>query len=537
MTKYVVVTGGVVSGLGKGITASTIALLLKAHGYNINVIKIDPYINVDSGTMSPFEHGECYVLEDGSETDLDLGNYERFLNTNLSHLNSITTGQIYRQVIENERAGKYLGKTVQVVPHITDEIIRRLTDITPTRQHSGSTDLCIIELGGTVGDIESSVYLEAIRQLSMTNQVYHVHVTLVLNIGDEEKTKPAQTSVQTLMSKGIFPDMLVVRCKHTLNEATINKLSMFSNIPKTEIVQNVDCENIYMVPQMFLKQKVNQTILNVLSLVPVTSNVDLIRTYDRMTRLLSNSNQGETIKVAIVGKYTGCNDTYLSIVRAVEHASFSLNIKPVIHFLDENLDDLSSGEIDAIIVPGGFGYRGCEKKIEAIGIAYEKNIPILGICLGFQLMLLYLYRKVLGYPRACHGEWEEHIKANKTKPKQCFCPIDKMSDVYKDETSKGLGASMRLGSHKINILPRTIAHDLYQKSTVTERHRHRYGLVDTYKHLLRAANVTLSGYSKEAEIVEATNKSFFLGCQFHPEMKSRLEEPHPLFVGLLNLML
>ena len=530
MTRYVVVTGGVVSGLGKGITASTIALLLNTHGYSIDIIKIDPYINVDSGTMSPFEHGECYVLEDGSETDLDLGNYERFLNTNLSHLNSITTGQIYRQVIENERAGKYLGKTVQVVPHITNEILRRLTHL--TTQCDGRGDFCIVELGGTVGDIESSIYLEAIRQLAMTSQVYHVHVTLVLDIGDEEKTKPAQTSMQTLMSKGIFPDMLVVRCKHTVNQGTINKLSMFSNVPKTKIVQNVDCENIYMVPQMFLEQKVDLTVLNEFSLEPVQSIRAPIGAYNRMTRLLSGNKLGEIVKVAIVGKYTGSNDTYLSIVRAVEHASFKLNVKPVICFLDEDLTKLNPENIDAIIIPGGFGYRGCEKKIEAIGIAHEKNIPILGICLGFQLMLLYAFRKLLSYPGAYHAEWEEDIVVEESNDR--FCPIDKMTAVYEDEMALGLGGSMRLGAHEIIVESGTIAHRLYEKNHIIERHRHRYGLSERYKHMLSSANIILSGHSKETEIIEASNKTFFLGCQFHPEMQSRLENPHPLFTELLS---
>ncbi len=529
-TRFIVVSGGVVSGLGKGITASTIALLLKTRNYSVNVIKIDPYLNVDSGTMSPFEHGECYVLEDGSETDLDLGNYERFLETNLTKLNSITSGQIYKSVIDNERKGEYLGKTVQMIPHITDEIIKRIEK--PLNNSACHYDFCIIELGGTVGDIESSIYLEAIRQLSNLYLVFHIHVSLLPRVGDEDKTKPTQTSIRMLMSKGIFPNMLVIRCQEKINKNVLDKLSLFSNLPSQRIIQNINLQNIYMVPQLFIDQRVDLEILTYFNLVYNKLDYNIISKYNILSDNLLNTPKK---KFAIVGKYVGSNDTYLSIIRAIEHASYQFNIRPEICFIENDLTEISEKKIDAIIIPGGFGYRGCEFKLKAIDIAYILNIPILGICLGFQLMIIYLFRNIIGFPNAYHGEWEKFN--NDSMSNILMFPINKMDDVYKDEEDKGLGGTMRLGSHSINIKPDTLAHKLYDSNTITERHRHRYGLVEKYRKLLKDDDIVISGYSREAEILEVKNKKFFIGCQYHPEMKSRLNKPHPLFTGLWNAIL
>ena len=528
-TRFIIVSGGVVSGLGKGITASTIALLLKSRGYNVNVIKIDPYLNVDSGTMSPFEHGECYVLEDGSETDLDLGNYERFLETNLTRLNSITSGQIYKSVIDNERKGKYLGKTVQIVPHISDEIIKRIED---SLGSDNNYDFCIIELGGTVGDIESSIYLEAIRQLGCIYSIFHVHVSLLPRVGDEDKTKPTQTSIRMLMSKGIFPNMLVIRCQDKINKNVLDKLSLFSSLTYERIIQNTNQPNIYKVPQLFLEQKVDLEILKHFNLAFNKLDYEIIDKYNIISNNLIDAPKK---RIGIVGKYIGCNDTYLSIIRAIEHSSYQFNVCPEIVFIENDLIEISQKGIDAIIIPGGFGYRGCELKLKAIDIAYILNIPILGICLGFQLMIIYLFRNVIGFPNAYHGEWE-NFNNDKMRNILMF-PINKMDDVYKDEEDKGLGGTMRLGSHSINIKSDTLAHKLYGSNTITERHRHRYGLVEKYKKLLNDDNIVISGYSREAEIVEVKNKKFFIGCQYHPEMKTRLNKPHKLFIGLWNAIL
>lgn len=522
-TKYIIVSGGVVSGLGKGITASSIALLLKMHNFSVNVIKIDPYLNVDSGTMSPYEHGECYILEDGSETDLDLGNYERFLETNLSKHNSITSGQIYKSVIDNEREGKYLGKTVQMVPHLTDEIIRRIEE--PYMEYS--YDFCVIELGGTVGDIESSIYLEAIRQLSNITSVFHVHVSLIPRIGDEDKTKPTQTSIRMLMSKGIFPNMLVIRCKNTVKSNVLDKLSLFSNLCYKRIIQNVDVNSIYEVPELFVNQSVDKEILEYFKINKTNTNNILVDYKLISNNLLNNTKK----KIGIIGKYTGSNDTYLSIIRSIEHASYKLNTNIKIVFIDDKNELYNvKSNLDGIIIPGGFGYRGCELKMKAIDLAYMLDIPILGICLGFQLMIIYLFRNVIGLNNVYHGEWDEYNKLNLN----LIFPIDKIEYVYKDENDKGMGGTMRLGSHKINIKSGTLAYKLYKSSSIDERHRHRYGLVNKYKKLLENDDIVISGSSKETEIIELKSKKYFIGCQYHPEMKTRLSNPHPLFIGLIE---
>jgi len=556
-TKVIVVSGGVISGLGKGITASTIALLLQGRNYRINVLKIDPYLNIDSGTMSPYEHGECYILEDGSETDLDLGNYERFLETNLSSLNSITSGQIYKTVLDNERGGKYLGKTIQMIPHVTDEIIRRIENATKTENKP--FDFLIIELGGTVGDIESNIFLEALRQMSNKHSITHVHVSLVPKINREYKTKPTQNSIKVLNSKGIFPKLLVIRCDDYLPDTALDKLSLFSNISKENIIQNVNVSNIYIVPSLFKTQAVDSKLLSSFNIkMRREYNINSLVKYTAMSNLLENelNNELNNKKIAIVGKYNNSNDTYLSIIRAIEHACLPHKVVPEVVFIEDIEQLIEATDVSGIIIPGGFGYRGIDIKLKAIDIAYKNDIPILGICLGFQLMVVYLFKNILGYQSAFHAEWREHW--NNENPlneenKDPMMVIDKMPIVQKkennsrdisDDTSSTntitLGGTMRLGEHPINIKPNTMAYTFYNDELIiSERHRHRYSLLDEYKLILeKNDNIVISGYSdRESEILEVTNKRFFIGCQFHPEMKTRLNKPSPLFSGLIQSIL
>ena len=515
MTKLIVISGGVVSGLGKGITSSSLGLLLKTRGYTVTAIKIDPYLNIDSGTMSPFEHGECYVLDDGSETDLDLGNYERFLEVNLYKDNSITSGQIYKSVIDNERSGKYLGKTVQMVPHISNEIINRIEIILKQR-----FDFCIIELGGTVGDIESNIFLEALRQIKNKYHTCHIHVSLIPLIGTEDKTKPTQASLRTLMSNGIIPQFLVVRCHKVLNSSCLNKLIMFSNLSELHIIQNYDVSNIYKVPIIFKNQLFDIQVLKYFNLDYTKIDYDLYQMYQYMAK----HNNNTKVNVGIVGKYIGSNDTYLSIIRALDHACYNTDYTPNIVYV-ENIDNIDTMDIKCFIIPGGFGYRGCQLKLKAINYAYHNNIPILGICLGFQLMAIYLAKELLKIDGVTHQEWGENIE----DPKYI---IKKMEYITKLETRKGLGGTMRLGGHEITINRNTNAYEIYNTDRIIERHRHRYGINDDYLNEFEDNGVIFSGVSKECEILEINNHKFFMGCQFHPEFTSRLTKPHPLFKSL-----
>ena len=520
--KYIIVTGGVISSIGKGITASSVAYLLQSSGFKVNIIKIDPYLNIDAGTMSPFEHGECYVLDDGSETDLDLGNYERFLNTNLTSHNIITTGKVYQSVISKERTGYYLGKTVQVVPHIIDEIIHFI-------HQAGQHEICIIELGGTIGDIESQPFIEAIRQLKYndddTSNFCFIHVGLVPCIGDklEPKTKPIQNSVKSLRNYGINPDIICLRCQNDIDTNTKNKISMFCQVKPECIIVNKNVPNIYHVPILFNQQNMVEIILKKLNLQ--TNLSPKIEIFNHITNFLSENKKPHLI--GIVGKYTDIDDTYLSIVRALEHASYYTRRRFKICWIDSDDNDISSvvSKLDGVIIPGGFGERGIIGMIKCIQFCRENNIPILGICLGMQLMVIEICQNILKI-NTNSEEFDSQM------PNPCI--------IFMPETSKNImGGTMRLGNKTTIVKPDSLAYRLYNSQEIYERHRHRYEVNLQYQEQIEKEGFIFSGMNEiktRMEILESTNHDYFLGCQFHPEFKSRMETPHPLFIGFLNSM-
>jgi CTP synthase len=511
MVKFIVVSGGVISGLGKGITTSSIGLLFKEYGYKVSVVKIDPYLNVDSGTMSPHEHGECYVLNDGGETDLDLGNYERFLNVNLTKNNNITTGKVYQSVINKERNGDYLGKTVQIVPHVINEINDMIV------KGADGADICMIELGGTIGDIESKTFTEALSQLSEDYNVCFIHVSLMVEAGMEEKTKPTQHSVKELRSCGIFPNMLCLRSKIHLTDEVKEKLHRMCKVKSEYIIDNIDVHSIYEVPMLFDKQNVVPNICSILNIPLAGKPESYLSLYKGMVNVLED---GKLVKVGIVGKYANKNDTYLSVIRAIEHASYRYKLSPKISIISEtdiqkNASVLSS--YDAIVVPGGFGVRGTEEKITALKYCRQNKIPTLGICFGFQMMAIEYARNVCGLASATSEE------------------IDKDGEniiVSMKKYSGGkYGGTMRLGSDTCHM-----ESDIYGgKIDVEERFRHRYEVNREYHGTLRDAGMKFSGIDDDGKLVllELDSKNY-VGCQYHPEYKSRLEKPHPLFLNLLK---
>lgn len=516
MKNFIVVTGGVISGLGKGITASTIGLLFKKRGIDVTAVKIDPYLNVDAGTMSPYEHGECYVLNDGGEADLDLGNYERFLNTDLNKNCNITSGKVYKNVIDRERSGDYLGRTVQIVPHITDEIKRLLLNC-------ATRDICVIELGGTVGDIEGMSFIEAIKQLSMDHNVCFVHVSLLLAHGKEFKTKPTQSSIRDLNNRGIFPNLLCLRTDTPTPESIKNKLQSLCRIHKSNIIDNVNIDNIYQVPALFDEQNVCDKIASILKINLNERPMGYLSTYHDMSNLLVNKNDKKRSNIFIIGKYTENDDTYLSIIRAIEHASLLCNVVPNIiikssHKLSDNIDILSKA--DAVIIPGGFGLRGTAEKINAITYCRENKIPILGICLGFQMMAIELARNVCGVTDAKSEEDNSKSGTN----------VIIMNPECVDAK---LGGSMRLGLLETLITQKCMTQDLYGMNIIMERHRHRYEFNKGLSSLFKSNKIILIG-DIHIDILEFNDHPFFIGCQYHPEYISRLERPHPLFIGLIK---
>jgi len=526
MAKYVFITGGVVSGLGKGITAASIALLLKSRGYKVFMQKFDPYINVDPGTMSPFQHGEVFVTADGAETDLDLGHYERFIDEELNYSSSVSMGKIYARVLDNERRGDYLGGTVQIVPHVTDEIKKSIYE----SEQTSKADIVITEIGGTVGDIEGLAILEALRQiryeLGKENSLF-VHTTLVpfLFGSNELKTKPTQQSVIELRRIGIQPDIIVSRSSAELNTELKNKLSLFSSMPKENIISAVDSKNIYQIPLNFYHQKIDEIILNHFDLKLKPANLKKLENLVKRVDNLSD----KTIEIGIIGKYTSLQDAYLSVAEATKHAGYEENVTVNINWLDsEKLEKRSlkpiMQKLDGIIVPGGFGSRGIEGKIKAIKYARENNIPFLGICLGMQLATIEFARNVCQIKDANSKEFKN----------DCQAIIDLMEE---QKSIINMGGTMRLGNYECQIKPNTLARKLYKTNKIKERHRHRYEFNDEYRSILEKNGIIFSGINKPSnlvEIIEYKNHPFFIGCQFHPEFKSRPIKAHPLFKGLIK---
>ena len=526
-TKYIFVTGGVVSGLGKGITAASLGRLLKNRGYKVTIQKFDPYLNVDPGTMSPYEHGEVFVTDDGAETDLDLGHYERFIDENLTKNSSVTMGKIYSQVIEKERKGDYLGKTVQVIPHVTNEIKEKIYSFEDT-----DIDIVITEVGGTVGDIEGLSIIEAIRQVGLERNkedVVYIHVTLLPYISgsNEIKSKPTQHSVKELQSLGIQPDILVCRSELEIPETIREKLALFCNVRKTSVIQNKTVNCLYAVPLMLEKEGLAREVCNHLrleSFVPDNSK------WEKMIEGIRDIKQDEKVKIALVGKYVKLEDSYISVVESLQHAGFVNKVKVDIEMIDsETIVPTNAKEIlskyNGIVVPGGFGDRGIEGMIETIKVARENNIPFLGICLGMQMAVVEFARNVLGLKDANSAEF-----SNTTKN-----PVIHIMEEQKSVKTKG--GTMRLGSYPCMIKEDSIAKNVYNNTRIDERHRHRFEFNNSYKEKLEKAGLVCSGVSPDGnlvEIVELNNHPYFIAAQFHPELKSRPNRPAPLFVGLIK---
>jgi len=536
MNKYIFVTGGVLSSLGKGITSASIATLLQHSGFKVTMVKIDPYINVDPGTMSPFEHGEVFVTEDGAETDLDIGNYERFLNKNLSKKNNFTTGQIYLSVIKKERRGDYLGKTVQIIPHITDEIKKRIKEV------SNDADIVVVELGGTVGDIEGLPFLEAVRQLKhevgKTNAMF-VHVTLIpyIKAAGELKTKPTQHSVQELRRIGITPHMLVCRTEKPLPKTLKEKLADSCDIERDAVIEAVDAPTVYQVPLNFLNQDI---------LTPIAKQLDLGELHPDMTewnfivkKIISPQ---KSVKIAFVGKYLQLKESYKSLIEALIHSGAHLDMKVDIEWIDsENLEKYSDeklrdvfNEVSGILVAGGFGERGVEGKLKAIKYARENKIPYLGICLGMQLAVIEFARNVLGLKDANSQEFDPDTKE----------PVVYLIDEFIDASGQKqirthkspLGGTMRLGGYECLIRPDTKLHEAYKTDKVTERHRHRYEVNSAYEQQLEKNGMIISGKSEEGliEAVELKEHPWFVAVQFHPEFTNKLKSPNKVIMSFVE---
>ncbi len=526
-TKYVFITGGVVSGLGKGITAASLGRLLKNRGYKVTIQKFDPYINVDPGTMNPYEHGEVFVTDDGAETDLDLGHYERFIDENLTQNSSITMGKIYSRVIEKERNGEYLGKTVQVIPHITNEIKEKIYGFENT-----DTDIVITEVGGTIGDIEGLSIIEAIRQVGLEKNpedVIYIYVTLLPYItgSNEIKSKPTQHSVKELQSLGIKPDILVCRTEMDIPEIIREKLALFCNVRKTSVIQNKTADCLYAVPLMLEQEGLAREVCNHLKLdryIPDNTK------WKEMIENIRKIDKNNIIKIAIVGKYIKLEDSYISVIESLYHAGFANNVKVKVELVDaEKINKGNSEQIlkeyDGIVVPGGFGNRGIEGKIETIKYARENKVPFLGICLGMQMAVVEYARNVLKVEDANSSELD-----NKTKN-----PVIHIMEEQKKVNKKG--GTMRLGAYPCVIQKDTLARKIYGKEEISERHRHRYEYNNFYRKQLEDAGLKVSGTSPDGnlvEIVEIEKHPYFIAGQFHPELKSRPNNPAPLFVGLIE---
>jgi len=526
MTKFIFVTGGVVSSIGKGIVAASLGRLLKSREYSVSILKLDPYINIDPGTMSPFQHGEVFVTQDGAETDLDLGHYERFTDTSMSRLNCVTTGSIYQAVINKERRGDYNGGTVQVIPHITNEIKERILRVAKSTNPS----VVITEIGGTVGDIESLPFLEAIRQFRKEvgrQNVLYMHVTLVPWIASagEMKTKPTQHSVKELRSIGIQPDILVCRSDRPLPKGLKQKLSGFCDVPEECVITSQDAKSIYEVPLNLEREGMAEQVLNLLQMEQ--RKPDLTQWQTLVQKLHSPKHE---VEIAIVGKYVQLSDAYLSVVEALNHAAISTYGKLRLRWI--NSEDLETGSaetylqgVDGIVVPGGFGVRGVDGKIAAIKYARDRQIPFLGLCLGMQCSVIEWARNVRGLTGANSAEFDPHTSD----------PVINLLPGQQEVVD--LGGTMRLGLYPCRVLPDTLAFKLYQEDVIYERHRHRYEFNTGYRDLLLKSGYVISGTSPDGrlvEIVELPKHPFFLACQFHPEFQSRPSSPHPLFKGFIQ---
>lgn len=529
MTKYIFVTGGVVSGLGKGITAASLGRLLKTRGLKVAAQKLDPYINVDPGTMSPYQHGEVYVTEDGAETDLDLGHYERFIDENLNRYSNLTTGKVYWNVLNKERRGEYLGSTVQVIPHITNEI----KDFVYRVAKETDADVVITEIGGTIGDIESQPFIEAVRQISLEvgreNSLF-IHVTLVpfLRGSDEHKSKPTQHSVKELQGMGINPNIIVLRCDEPLEDSIFKKISLFCNVKPDCVIENITLPCLYEAPLMLEKSNFSSVVCRELGIDAPAAELD---EWSEMVNRI-HARQKNT-DIALVGKYVQLHDAYLSVAEALRHAGYALNSEVMIHWIDsETLNEeniaVVLGNMDGIIVPGGFGSRGIDGMILAAKFARENRIPYFGICLGMQIAVIEYARNVAGIADADSGEFNELCKHK---------VIDFMPG-QSDSIDKG--GTLRLGAYPCMIKSGTAMERCYGKATIFERHRHRYEFNNDYRDALTAAGLTLSGLSPDGrlvETVELTDRPFHIGVQYHPEFKSRPNRAHPLFFGFVKAAL
>jgi len=529
--KYIFVTGGVSSSLGKGIISASLAKLLQSRGLNVTIQKLDPYINVDPGTLNPYEHGECYVTSDGAETDLDLGHYERFLNVETSQANNVTTGKIYQTVIEEERKGKFLGKTVQVIPHITNEIKRRIQLL---GNNNNSLDVIITEIGGTVGDIESLPYIESVRQLrwelGKENSLV-IHLTLIpyLSAAKELKTKPTQHSVKTLMESGINADILVCRTEHQISDEIKNKLALFCNVEVDSVIQSIDASTIYDVPLLMKKEKLDQVVLRKLE-ISNFKEANLEKWTDFVNKLKFPKN---TIKIGLIGKYVELQDSYKSILESLIHAG-SINETKVevcsIHseFIDNDQINNEISNFDGVIVAPGFGSRGIEGKIKAIKCARENNIPFFGICLGMQMAVIEFARNIIGLKDANSTEMNE----------KTLNPVISLMEEQKSISE--MGGTMRLGSWECNINEQSKVFEIYNSKLINERHRHRWELNNNYLNQLENAGLNSVGINAETglvEIIELPENDWFIGVQFHPEYQSTVERPHPLFVSFVKACL
>ena len=528
-TKYIFVTGGVVSGLGKGITAASLGRLLKARGLKVAAQKLDPYINVDPGTMSPYQHGEVYVTEDGAETDLDLGHYERFIDENLNKFSNLTTGKVYWNVLNKERRGEYLGSTVQVIPHITNEIKAFIYTVA----EKTDADVVITEIGGTIGDIESQPFLEAVRQISLEigreNSLF-IHVTLVpfLSGSDEHKSKPTQHSVKELQGMGVKPDIIILRCDEPLEESIFKKISMFCNVKPDCVIENLTLPVLYEAPIMLEKSNFSSIVCRELGID--APNIDMSDWNDMLSKI---HNRKKSVTIGLVGKYVALHDAYLSVAEALRHAGYALGSFVEVKWIDsetvtrENVSELLS-DCGGVIVPGGFGNRGIEGKIITAQYCRENNLPYLGICLGMQIAVIEFARHVVGLADANSNEFDS---------KSPHKVIDFLPD-QNDETDKG--GTLRLGAYPCKIKDGTQMYRCYRQTEIFERHRHRYEFNNEYREQLSKAGLVISGTSPDdyiVETVEIPQNDFFVGVQFHPEFKSRPNKPHPLFVGLVEAAL
>ncbi|MBX3072599.1 CTP synthase [Candidatus Obscuribacterales bacterium] len=529
-TRYVFVTGGVVSSLGKGIVAASLGRLLRARGILTTIVKLDPYLNVDPGTMSPYQHGEVFVTEDGAETDLDIGHYERFISTDLSRMNNVTAGSLYKSVLEKERRGDYLGGTVQMIPHVTNEIKNFLRKAAST----SNADVVIVEVGGTVGDIESLIFLEAIRQMRKDigrDHVCYIHCTMIpsLRTTNELKTKPTQHSVDMLRSRGIQPDILVCRTERTLNPSIREKLSLFTDVDLKSVIQCKDVKHLYEIPIIMEQEGLAGRVLERLHLP--NTEPDLAEWKELVERVKKPSRK---VTVAIVGKYVMLSDAYISVVEALKHGGVTLGAQVDIKWvlsedIEKNGAEQYLKDVDGILVPGGFGDRGIEGKIQAATYARENNIPYLGLCLGMQTAVIEFARNVAGMKDAHSTEFN---------PKTEFPVIDLMPDQHNVVLK---GGTMRLGRYPCSLQVGSVAYKVYgSKESISERHRHRYEVNNNHRAKLSEHGMVFSGLSPDGllvEMIELKNHPYFVACQFHPELKSRPDDPHPLFVGLVKAMM